>query len=45
MQAPHGARFGHVNVIASDWRPTALVDKADLRPLVAPKSKQMELFE
>src|ERR1700754_2384016 len=27
-------------LIASDWRPVALSDKADLRPLVAPKVKQ-----
>jgi len=31
-------------LIASDWKPVALADKADLRPLVAPKGKQMELF-
>jgi putative DNA modification/repair radical SAM protein len=31
-------------LIAEDWRPTALADRADLRPLVAPKPKQMELF-
>ncbi|MDB5710162.1 MAG: putative modification/repair radical protein [Sphingomonas bacterium] len=31
-------------LIAEDWRPTALGDRADLRPLVAPKAKQMELF-
>ena len=35
-------------LIASDWKPVALADKhdlrADLRPLVAPKAKQMELF-
>jgi putative DNA modification/repair radical SAM protein len=31
-------------LIAEDWRPTALTDRANLRPLVAPKAKQMELF-
>jgi putative DNA modification/repair radical SAM protein len=31
-------------LIAEDWRPTALADRADLRRLVAPKAKQMELF-
>ena len=31
-------------LIAEDWRPTALADRANLRPLVAPKAKQMELF-
>ena len=27
-----------------DWRPTLLVDRADLRSLVAPKQQQLELF-
>ena len=27
-----------------DWRPTLLTDRADLRSLVAPKQKQLELF-
>ncbi len=31
-------------VIASDWRPVALTDKADLRALVVPKHRQLELF-
>jgi putative DNA modification/repair radical SAM protein len=31
-------------VIAADWRPTALGDRADLRPLVAPRVEQLELF-
>ncbi|MES2046265.1 MAG: putative DNA modification/repair radical SAM protein [Pseudomonadota bacterium] len=31
-------------LIAEDWRPTALADRANLRPLAAPKAKQMELF-
>ncbi|MEO6215972.1 MAG: putative DNA modification/repair radical SAM protein [Sphingomonas sp.] len=31
-------------LIAADWRPVALADKADLRPLVAPKREQLELF-
>lgn len=31
-------------LIAEDWRPVALADRADLRPLVAPKREQFELF-
>ncbi len=31
-------------IIAEDWRPVALADKAELRPMVAPKPKQMEMF-
>lgn len=31
-------------LITRDWRPTLLADRADLRPLVAPPAKQMELF-
>ena len=31
-------------LIASDWRPVALADAADVRPLVAPRPAQMELF-
>ena len=31
-------------LIAEDWKPTALADRADLRPLVAPKREQFELF-
>jgi putative DNA modification/repair radical SAM protein len=31
-------------LIAEDWRPVTLADKAELRPLVAPKRKQLELF-
>ena len=31
-------------IVTEDWRPVALSDKADLRPLVAPKVEQMELF-
>ena len=27
-----------------DWRPTLLIDRADLRGLLAPKSEQLELF-
>jgi predicted DNA-binding helix-hairpin-helix protein len=27
-----------------DWRPTMLIDRGDLRSLVAPKQKQLELF-
>ncbi|MEO1647490.1 MAG: putative DNA modification/repair radical SAM protein [Pseudomonadota bacterium] len=31
-------------LIALDWRPTMLTDRADLRSLLAPKSEQLELF-
>ncbi len=31
-------------IVADDWRPVALADKADLRSLIAPKVEQMELF-
>jgi putative DNA modification/repair radical SAM protein len=31
-------------IIADDWRPVVLGDKADLRPFVAPKTVQFELF-
>ena len=31
-------------IVTSDWRPVKLADRADLRPLVAPKVEQMELF-
>lgn len=31
-------------IIAEDWRPVALADRADLRPLVAPRARQLELF-
>ncbi|MEM9084782.1 MAG: putative DNA modification/repair radical SAM protein [Pseudomonadota bacterium] len=31
-------------LIALDWRPTTLTDRADLRSLLAPKSEQLELF-
>ena len=31
-------------IVAEDWRPVALADKAELRALVAPKAEQMELF-
>ena len=31
-------------LIALDWRPTLLTDRADLRSLLAPKSEQLELF-
>jgi predicted DNA-binding helix-hairpin-helix protein len=31
-------------ICTSDWRPTLLTDRADLRVLVAPKEKQLELF-
>jgi len=32
-------------LVAADWRPTLLTDRADLRSLVAPpKAEQLELF-
>lgn len=31
-------------IVTSDWRPTLLTDRADLRSLVAPKQQQFELF-
>ena len=31
-------------ITTSDWRPTLLSDRADLRSLVAPKQQQLELF-
>lgn len=31
-------------IVAEDWRPVALTDRADLKPLVAPKREQLELF-
>jgi putative DNA modification/repair radical SAM protein len=31
-------------IIAADWRPTLLTDRADLRALLTPKSEQLELF-
>jgi len=31
-------------MIAEDWKPVALADLADLRPLVSPKRRQLELF-
>jgi predicted DNA-binding helix-hairpin-helix protein len=31
-------------LVADDWRPVTLSDQADLRPLVAPKREQLELF-
>ncbi len=31
-------------IVAEDWRPVALADKAELKPLVAPKKQQLELF-
>ena len=31
-------------IIAEDWRPVVLSDRAELRPIVAPKAKQMEMF-
>ena len=31
-------------LVTEDWRPVALSDRADLRPLIAPKREQLELF-
>ena len=31
-------------IVTSDWRPTLLTDRADLKALIAPKAEQMELF-
>lgn len=31
-------------IVASDWRPTLLIDRADLKPLIARPSRQLELF-
>jgi putative DNA modification/repair radical SAM protein len=31
-------------IVAADWRPTLLTDRADLRTLLAPKGEQLELF-
>ena len=31
-------------IVAADWRPTLLADRADLRALLAPRSEQLELF-
>ncbi|MES2291325.1 MAG: putative DNA modification/repair radical SAM protein [Pseudomonadota bacterium] len=31
-------------IVANDWRPLQLSDKADIRELVAPRAEQMELF-
>jgi len=31
-------------LVAGDWRPIALTDRADLRALLAPKQEQLELF-
>jgi putative DNA modification/repair radical SAM protein len=31
-------------IVAEDWRPTLLADRAELKPLLAPKREQLELF-
>jgi putative DNA modification/repair radical SAM protein len=31
-------------IVTADWRPTLLTDRADLRSLVAPRQKQLDLF-
>ena len=32
-------------IVAADWRPVALADRADLRALVAPRGRQLDLFD
>ena len=31
-------------IVTADWRPTLLTDRSDLRAVVAPRVKQLELF-
>ncbi|MDQ2893249.1 MAG: putative DNA modification/repair radical SAM protein [Pseudomonadota bacterium] len=31
-------------IVAENWRPVVLADRADLRPLIAPRKEQLELF-
>jgi predicted DNA-binding helix-hairpin-helix protein len=31
-------------IVASDWRPTLLVDRSDLKTLIMRPSEQLELF-
>ncbi|WP_126174392.1 putative DNA modification/repair radical SAM protein [Altericroceibacterium xinjiangense] len=31
-------------IVATDWRPTSLIDRTDLRSFLAPKQEQLELF-
>ncbi|VVS98260.1 Biotin synthase [Sphingomonas sp. EC-HK361] len=31
-------------IVTNDWRPVALTDRADLKPMVVPKREQLELF-
>jgi predicted DNA-binding helix-hairpin-helix protein len=31
-------------IVTADWRPTLITDRADLRSLVAPRERQLELF-
>jgi putative DNA modification/repair radical SAM protein len=31
-------------IVTADWRPTLLADRAELKPLVAPRERQLELF-
>jgi putative DNA modification/repair radical SAM protein len=31
-------------IVAADWRPTLIADRADLRALLAPRQEQLELF-
>ena len=31
-------------IVTADWRPTVLTDRADLKSLLAPRERQLELF-
>ena len=31
-------------IVTSDWRPTLLTDRVDLKALVAPRAQQLDLF-
>ena len=31
-------------IVTADWRPTLLADRADLKPLLAPRERQLDLF-
>lgn len=31
-------------IVTADWRPTLLIDRAELRAQLAPSPRQMELF-
>ena len=45
MTLPHGSVAKlRPFIVAEDWRPVVLADQADVKPLVAPKKQQLELF-